>query len=194
MIEVADLAKQECEKYEKVWAAPEYDRYSPGLENVDRFMKVMKPDPLSTIIDIGCGAGRAGLEFEKRGLIPYWLDITDAALDPAVPRTSFTQAPIWSHEWGTKYPHGFDYGFCCDVLEHILPELVLVCIDRIMWKCRTAWLQIAHVPDEFGPKLIGEPLHLCVRPHEWWLDNISLLYKVVDARELSGCGLYVVER
>jgi hypothetical protein len=31
------------------------------------------------------------------------------------------------------------------------------------------------------------------KPGEW-LDNISLLYKVTDVRDLSGQGLYVVER
>jgi hypothetical protein len=64
---------------------------------------------------------------------------------------------------------------------------------NILSSCRTAWLQVALRPDEFG-KMIGEPLHLTVRPYDWWLVRLASVGKVVDARDLCGDGLYVVQR
>lgn len=188
-IHVADGAAQERAKYAEIWSFDEYrEANSPGLINVDRFMSVLQPKAGASVVDIGCGSGRAGLELQKRGLEVSWVDLTAAGLNLEVDRGRFTEAPLWSH-WG----NGFDYGFCCDVLEHIPTEYTMLALDRIIKSCGTAWLQIALRPDEFG-KLIGEPLHLTVRPFAWWLVRLASLGKVVDARDLCGDGLFIVER
>ena len=190
---IADGAAQERAKYAEIWSLPEYrEAHSPGLDNVDRFMEVMDPKPRDRIIDIGCGSGRAGLEFQNRGLRPWWLDITDAGLDPAVDRSRFIETPMWS-PWPNRIFPAWDYGFCCDVLEHIPTEYTMLTIDRILTACTTSWLQIALRPDEFG-KLIGEPLHLTVRPFDWWLIRLATLGTVVDARDLCGTALFIVRR
>lgn len=194
MIHVADGAAQERAKYTEIWSFDEYRRAnSPGLINVDRFMSVMKPTPGSSLIDIGCGSGRAGLEFQRRGLNVKWIDLTSAGLSPDVPRDRFIEAPLWDHEWLDIYGGYIDYGFCCDVLEHIPTEYTMLALDRIIRACRTTWLQIALRPDEFG-KLIGEPLHLTVRPFSWWLVRLATLGTIVEARDLCGDGLFIVER
>ena len=193
-IHAPDSAAPERAKYAAIWSGvPDYKNYSPGLENVDRFMAVLSPSPQSTLLDVGCGAGVAGLDFEKRGLRVWWLDITDAGLEPEVDRNRFIESPIWSSAWTRHRPMGFDFGFCCDVMEHIPPEYTLLCIDRILNACRTVWFQIALTPDEFGHR-IGQPLHLTVQPYAWWLSRIASLGKVIDARDLCGTGLYVVSR
>lgn len=191
MIHVADGAAQERDKYAEIWSLEEYrTANSPGEDNVQRFMDVIEPHRGSWILDIGCGAGRAGLKFAEHGLIPWWLDITATALDPAVDRSRFLEQPIWA-----EYPAGpfWQYGFCVDVLEHIPPEYVMLSVDRILSRCQIAWLQISLRPDEFGA-LIGEPLHLTVRPFEWWLIRLATLGTVTDARDLCGAGLFVVQR
>ena len=194
MIHVADGAAEERAKYAEIWSFDEYrNADSPGLINVERFMSVMQPVYGSKLIDIGCGSGQAGLEFRRRGMQVSWIDITAAGLDPEVDRSRFTEAPLWA-DWELEFsrPH-FDYGFCCDVLEHIPPEYTMLVLDRIIRACTTTWLQIALRPDEFG-KLIGEPLHLTVRPYAWWLVRLATLGTVIDARDLCGDGLFVVTR
>jgi 2-polyprenyl-3-methyl-5-hydroxy-6-metoxy-1,4-benzoquinol methylase len=194
MMHIPDGSAQERAKYAEIWAFPEYQAaHSPGLENVDRFIEVMKPKPFSTIADIGCGSGKAGLAFQRQAnMQAHWVDLTAAGLDPEVDRSRFTETPLWN--WRKTRALAYDYGFCCDVLEHIPTEYTMLCIARILENCRTAWLQISLQPDNFGPKLLGEPLHLTVRPYDWWLIRIATLGEVVDARDLCGVGLYVVER
>lgn len=185
-----NIAKAEQNKYAEIWSdVPEYKNYSPGLENVSRFMDVLKPKPWSSLIDIGCGTGRAGLEFADKGLVVTWLDITDAGLDPLVPRERFAQCSLW--DWLSK--RTYDYGFCCDVMEHIPTEYTMLVLDRIVSNCKTSWFQIALLPDQFG-KVIDQPLHLTVKPFVWWLDRLRTIGDVVDARDLCGSALYIVGR
>jgi hypothetical protein len=192
MIHVADGSAEERNKYAEIWSFDEYrNAFSPGLANVDRFMSVIRPDAGSTLLDVGCGSGKAGLAFQDLDLRVSWMDLTSAGLDSNVPRSQFLEAPLWS-DWNTRV-HVFRYGFCCDVMEHIPTEYVMLSLARIISACRTTWFQIALRPDEFG-KLIGEPLHLTVRPYSWWLVRLQTLGNVVDARDLCGDGMYVVER
>lgn len=190
------IVESERNKYETLWRdVPEYRNYSPGMENVERFMRVIQPSILPnglgpSLYDIGCGAGVAGLEFEKLGFRVTYVDITDAGLDHAVNRNNFIEAPLWSRLWGHE---SHDYGFCCDVMEHIPPEYTMLVADRIIECCDMTWFQIALVPDQFGAT-IGQPLHLTVRPFKWWLEHLREIGKVSDARDLCGQALFVVER
>lgn len=204
MLHIPDGAAQERAKYAEIWALEDYGRYSPGLENVDRFMTVVKPPVADSIgvrpylLDIGCGQGVAGLEFARRGLSVWYLDITAAGLKPEVDRTRFIETPLWAQwpdpvAWFPGMPVRWDYGFCCDVMEHIPPEYTMAVIDRILSRCGTTYFQICNLPDEFG-KRIGEPLHLTVQPFKWWLIRLATLGAVIDARDLCGASLFVVKR
>lgn len=156
----------------------------------------MRPHSGARIIDLGCGAANAGLDLADRGYDVTYLDITDAALPPIIDRKHFIQSPLWG-KWGVGCRHGnghrWDYGFCCDVLEHIPVEYTMLCIDRILEYCSVAWLQICNKGDDFG-KMIGEPLHVTVQPYSWWLVRIATLGKVVEARDLCDDSLFVVTR
>lgn len=188
MLHIPEVVGPEREKYEQIWAQPDYKKFSPGLQNVERFMKVIEPTPGQTLIDIGCGAGVAGLEFQKRGLTVSFLDLTGAALEDGV--YAFVEEPVWSHKWWRH--RKWDYGFCCDVLEHIPPEYTMLSVARIMEACHCAWLQINFDPDLMG-SLIGKPLHLTVQSYTWWLGRLATLGKVIDARDLCGMGVFVME-
>ena len=193
------ILEAERSKYEEIWSVPEYREHSPGLENVQSFFDVLSPKRGDTLIDIGCGEGVAGLEFMAHGLSVAWLDITDAGLKSEVPRGRFIKAPLWE-SWFDYAPipveldvrSGFDYGYCCDVMEHIPTEYTMLVADRIIKACKTTWFQIAFEPDVFG-SVIGKPLHLTVKPFGWWLDRLKNIGDVVDARDLCGRGMFVVK-
>lgn len=188
-----DASDEEKAKYEEIWSIPEYRASpSPGLRNVDRFLTVFQPETFGTsdIVDIGCGTGLAGLEFQKRTTMKaHWVDITDAALDPAVPRSRFKQTPIWQWQPGRTY----HYGFCCDVMEHIPPEYVMLSIDRMVQNCDLVWLAICNMEDKMGIH-IGEHLHLTVQPFNWWLVRLATVAKIYEGRDLCGNSMFVVGR
>jgi SAM-dependent methyltransferase len=190
-IHKVDAAAKEREKYSELWRdVPEYRTYSPGLENVERFMSVMKPAYGATLIDVGCGTGGAGLKLTGHGLNVTYLDITDAGLDPQIDRKRFIESAIWKNWRGQRW---FDYGFCCDVMEHIPTEYTMLSLKNIIDGCMQSWFQIAFVPDEFG-RAVGAPLHLTVQPFTWWRDRIGALGTLTDARDLGAQGVFVVAR
>lgn len=183
------IEASERTKYQDIWALPDYrEANSPGLANVDRFLAELKPQPGQSVVDLGCGSGDAGLALQAAGLAVSWLDITDAGLSPQVPRALFFEQPLW-HRW----PMNADYCFCCDVMEHLPTEFVMLAIDRIVAQSKTAWLAIALRPDVFGAA-IGQPLHLTVRDFLWWRDRLACIGTVLDARDLCGDGLYIVSK
>src|SRR5882724_1213520 len=135
-----NIMDTERAKYQEIWTdVPDYRKYSPGMENVQRFMDIIKPKPGSSLIDIGCGTGDAGLEFVNRGLRVRWIDITDAALSDEISCDNFIQSALWM-DWEQKC--FYDYGFCCDVMEHIPTEFSMLVINRIVQVCKTTWFQI----------------------------------------------------
>lgn len=185
------MLSEERAKYEEVWSYQSYRKSaSPGLQHVDHFIEMAMPEPGSSVIDIGCGTGEAGLALAERGFNVWWLDITSKALSPKVPRERFIEMPIWDHRW--RMPTWWDYGFCCDVMEHIPTEFTMLALERVRCTCQTSFFAIALRPDEFG-SLIGYPLHLTVRSFAWWRDHLAEFGLVSDARDLCGDGVYVVE-
>ena|SRR5215475_9598286 len=184
-----DPATVERDKYREIWGVDEYRAHSPGMENVERFLSVVKASGSCSVIDLGCGEGRAGLEFFKRGFFVTWLDITDAALAPEVPRHRFIELPVWQ----LMRLQSYDFGFCCDVMEHVPTEYVMLAFDRILATCDLAYFSIAMRPDMFG-QAIGKPLHLTVRDFAWWRDHIASIGRLIEARDLCGDGIFVCRR
>lgn len=186
-----DLAARELAKYQQVWGdIPNYGDKSPGLEGIDQFLQVVRPTLGSSILDIGCGSGVAGLKLEEMGFRLSYLDITDAALDPRVNRKRFIQLPLWKPLGSGLY---FESGYCCDVLEHIAPEFTMLSVHNVLRACGAVFFQIALTADEFG-KAIGQPLHLTVQDFNWWRDRLGEVGKLREARDLGGKAVYLVTR
>ncbi len=190
-------ADHECAKYERAWGLPEYHGYSPGKHWVEVFGEIADPKPGETLIDLGCGAGEATKGLAALGLDIAQIDLADfravrltepAPVRPAIP---FRAAPLWS---GWSFPGRFaraDYGYCCDVMEHIPPEYVMLTLERIRANCQRVFFSIAHLPDRCG-HMVGEPLHLTLQPFEWWRDRLAEMGEVVHARDMMGESLFYV--
>jgi len=186
-----NLVETEKQKYDEVWTTDDYKDHSPGQAHAENFLKTVEPHAGQSIIDIGCGQGLAGLRFEEHGLRTWYLDLTDSALENAVPRNQFIQSPIWG-KWQKK-PLGWDYGYCCDVMEHIPPEFVMLSLDRIVSNCRLTWFMVCNKLDSMG-EIFGKPLHLTVQPYLWWKERIAMVGTIKDARDLAGVSMFLVSR
>lgn len=178
----------ERDKYERVWGFPQYRAYAPGEECVAHFLQEVNPSAGSRVIDFGCGTGRAGLKLKAAGLDPVLLDFAVNARDPEAYSLPFLQSDLTQ-----RIPIPAPYGFCTDVLEHIPPADVETVVSNIMAAARTVYFQISTVPDS-GGALIGQPLHLMVRPHAWWLDLFCKDYRVAFGREGETTSQFVVTR
>lgn len=182
---VEELSEQE--KYQRMWAHSAYRTVSPGEECVDTFLNICKPDGL--VIDFGCGTGRAALKIKEYGCYVQLIDFTDNSRDPAAMELAFHQ-----HDLTEPLNIMAKYGYCTDVMEHIAPENVEKVINNIMNVAKTTFFQISTVPDNMG-SIIGQQLHLTVRPHSWWKDTFAKIgYSVQWEKEQDVSSMFVVKR
>jgi trans-aconitate methyltransferase len=133
-----DLMKREADKYRKVWDDPSYRKVAPGMFEVERAFERMGCATGETLNDYGCGTGRATKWFQDHGLEVLGIDHADNACEEDVP---VLLDCLW--DMTTMVPRS-DYGFCCDVMEHIPPaqvDAVLDTIARLTKVC--AWFRIA---------------------------------------------------
>lgn len=163
------LADREREKYEKVWTFDNYRHHSPGEQVVDRAISSLGMKPGHAVVDYGCGTGRAAMRFLERGLMVAGVDIAHNCLDPDLP-IPLTVACLWEL---TDRPTS-DWAFCTDVMEHIPPEHVADVFAGIAGRSSGAFFQICTSRDGFGKRLVGEPLHLTVKPANWWTEQAKV--------------------
>lgn len=177
-------AQAEQLKYRRMWTeVPGYRSTSPGEKLVSHFLRLSQWQPGDTLIDVGCGPGRASVALSEAGLAVTQLDITAASRDPGCRGLPFIEACLWEpaieDEW--------DWVYCCDVLEHIPPDHVEASLDNLAKMTGFgAFMQIALFPEAFG-RHIGEVLHLTVESDEWWKAKIlerwnCNKFDVIDSR------------
>jgi hypothetical protein len=86
-----------------------------------------------------------------------------------------------------------EYGFCCDVMEHIPPDKVDTVLDHILLAAQHTFFAISTVDDVMGPSLIGEHVHLSVHPYTWWLQKFVDRQCVIHwSQEVPGAALFYV--
>jgi SAM-dependent methyltransferase len=172
------IKKTERAKYEEMWQHDEYRKVAPGELLAAEFLRQAKPYKGETIIDFGCGTGRGGLIlYALGGLKPIFVDFAFNALDPDILEESEKQPDKWKfirHDL-SKWPYpmelkGAKYGYCTDVMEHIPPEQVTTVLKNVLRSARHVFFSISTEPDNCGA-MIGEQLHMTVRPFDWWLEK-----------------------
>lgn len=175
----------ERDKYTRMWAVPDYRVYSPGARYARQAYYFFQPEPGDSLLDLGCGTGRASAYFATRGLNVTLVDFVSSAVE--VVGLPFVEACLW------ELPDTLqaDFTFCVDVLEHIPPERVATVLSAIRGSTRKrAFLQIATRPDKFGAA-IKETLHLSVHDADWWRDQFASHFTDVRCEADPGeCRLF----
>lgn len=169
--------------YETCWALPAYRTYSPGEEALPLFGQMVNPG--GTLADIGCGTGRAGAHLSEAFDVTL-IDFAKNALDPGI------QLPFLRADITKRIPGRYDYGYCCDVMEHIEPKKVDKVLSNLFEACSSVFFSIHFGPDNFG-RLVGHPLHLTQECFAWWRDKLKGYGELVDARDLLGHGVFYVD-
>jgi len=176
-------------KYQRMWTeVPGYRTNSPGERLVDTFLSLAQWGKGDELIDCGSGTGRAAKKLSEAGLDVTMLDITPDATDPDI-NLPFVEACLW--DMPDLLAWTIDWVYCCDVLEHIPTEHVDAVLDNLATMTGYgAFLQIALFNDGFG-QMIGETLHLTVKPTEWWMEKINKRWEVKHQKD-SGDGRLIV--
>ena len=191
------VMEAERAKYERLWGeVPDYRINSPGEQMLMPWLKIVKPLPQASVIDFGCGGGKAAMVM---GLMSFRVRLVDIAANCLAPevaelvaagRLSFRAADITDPGLDLEPA---DLGYCCDVMEHIPTDRVEQTIRNIVRIAADSFFLVNFCDDHFGAD-IGETLHLTVRPYSWWLDLFRSLATITDARDLCGKGIFRVAR
>jgi SAM-dependent methyltransferase len=176
----------EAEKYERMWTEDAYRMTAPGEHCVPTFLSVAKPT--GRVIDFGCGTGRAALALRAAGLEVLLVDFTANSRDAEA-----RELPFLRHDLTEPLPVSAPFGYCTDVLEHIPTDKVEAVLRNVTDAAETVFFQISTVPDRMGD-LIGQTLHLTVRPHVWWKARLAALGEVTWEYAAEESSLFVVTR
>lgn len=187
---VKPLTEKERERYETIWSVPEYRETSPGERSASILGMVDTPKPGETLIDFGCGKGAGGQKLAQMyGLQITYLDLVkvEGCPDPHIQQSLWNPIPL--PKGGKKW----NYGFCCDVMEHFPPEFTMLAARNMLDVCERVLFIPSFISDDQGPKHTGDPLHLTVEGFIWWRDRFQELGTLLDGRDLLGRGVYYVE-
>ena len=176
----------ERDKYKRMWQFDTYREVAPGEFAVDAFLEVAKPDGL--ILDLGCGTGRAGLRLAEKGHEVLLIDFADNCRDDEA-----LGLPFLEWDLTRELPPRAPYGFCTDVMEHIPPDDCGAVLDNIFQAAKRVFFRVDTEDDECGA-LIGATLHLNVKPHGWWRDEMERRGRILFEQEGAGFSVFYVER
>lgn len=161
----------EKEKYEYMWGNhPPYRAFTVAEREVliEFFLSNLKP--YDTVNDYGCGTGRPAEKIWRACHQVTMIDIAENCLDLEIKKMlgsefRFIQADL--REMDHAIPHS-EWGFCCDVMEHIPAGDVDKVLKGISERSTHCFFQIEDWRDTTGPKLIGEHLHCTIFGKEEW--------------------------
>ena len=189
---------KEIDKYKKIWSYKAYRKVSPGQELVPLFLEISGAKK-GTLIDLGCGTGKAGKKLSKKFDVTL-LDFVDNCVEKSN-KLPFIKQPLYDpikgitkvRKLASEHPLHFDYGYCCDVMEHLPTEYVMMALKNIITHCDHAFFSICPNKDNFGG-IIGHPLHMTVKPFTWWKERLAEVAEIVDARDLIRYCIFYVRR
>lgn len=179
------LEERERAKYEAMWALDVYRKDAPGEGMVAEAIRELGLLPGDTVIDFGCGTGRASARLQSLGLQMKAIDFAANCLDVDVD-VDFVHACLW------ELPDmQADWGYCTDVMEHIPSEKVQTVIEGIATRCRKgAFFNIATRPDSLGSR-IGQKLHMTVMDAENWAILLRAYFEQVTFQAREGEATFI---
>lgn len=187
----------EKEKYDRIWRSfPEYRETSPSDYLFPVFLSYFAKEiaPSHSIIDFGCGPGKLAFTALKHNLSIHLVDISEHCLDPEVfllhikKKVLFSQSSLWDLP-KTLFPA--EWIICFDVLEHIPEKKIDACLKEMSLRMKKGgFFSICLQKEQFG-EIVGESLHLTLKPANWWREKINVYFKI-DKEFSSGDKNFVV--
>ncbi len=183
---------QERAKYDLIWSQyPSYRDCSPGEIFSAFFLRYFEAQIQAgqSLIDFGCGTGRASRPFLEKGLQVVLVDFSSYALDEQIGNLAalipdqllFVQACLWKLP---KRLSSADWIYCCDVLEHIPEKRIDAVLKGMASRMKKGGYLSICLQEDLSGKQLGFPLHLTVRDRVWWLEKLSRYFSVLKEEPL----------
>jgi hypothetical protein len=176
VVKISNNRPLEKDLYKMMWNIPAYRKVAPGEHAAFEFLKQAKPPVGASVIDLGCGTGRGGLNLAVFGSMNVTMvDFASNCLDEDIVPMLETQKHVMRFveaDLSQPLPVQAAYGFCTDVMEHIRPHHVDRVLNNCLAACQHVFFQIATEDDVMG-ELVGHKLHLSVHSYEWWLNKFK---------------------
>ena len=150
-----------------MWQEPAYRSGAGGVPAVKAFAHAANIQPEEHIVEFGCGQGKAYKHLKKFAAKVTLVDIADNSLDDDIPREIFIR-----HDLSEPLDLQADVGFCIDTMEHFPTHQIDSVLANIFSTTKRCYFLVSTHPDGCG-KLIGETLHLTVKPFTWWKQKFS---------------------
>ena len=155
---------------------PDYGHFSCGADSMPEFLEAADPQEGETVVDWGCGSGKASKLLYEHGLDVTAVDFAFNCLDEDVAELAKNNSRFRfvEHDIGKYIALPSEYGFCVDVLEHLPEDEVDAALDSMLYNSKHLFLQIDVGKDGFGlhPEIQEEHLHLTIKPYQWWLEKL----------------------
>jgi hypothetical protein len=178
----------EKEKYERLWSLPDYRIHAPGEDEAEAFLTLANPRIGDSVLDFGCGTGRAALRLHVAGLRVVLVDFAPNCRDPGA-----AHLPFFELDLTEPMALRADYGFCTDVMEHIPPEATRKALAAMFASAARIYFRIDTKPDLCGA-LINQELHVALLHHEEWRALLSEYGAVTHERDGGDYSVFYVER
>lgn len=173
------VADHERAKYQQMWAFAEY-RDDHNTAHAEGAIRSLQPAAGESILDFGAGAGYGSRYLQNAGLGVLAIDIAHNAMAPAI---AAAVPLLVGNMWDIPVDITADWGFCCDVMEHIPTDRVHDVLRFIRKSTRrSTYFNVSLRADGCG-RLIGESLHLTVRTLDWWIDQVTSHWRDVEVIE-----------
>jgi len=190
---------EEKKKYIRCWDVDDYRKFSPGEKLVDLFLETAKPEDGDTVVDWGCGTGRAAKLLHDAGMDVTAVDFAYNCLDSDVKAELGEDFRFIERDITEPVSMPSKYGFCTDVMEHIPPEDVDKVLRNILNNSQHVFFQISTQKDHFGahPEIARngerEHLHLTVWNYSTWLKKFVEHGVIVNhSNDLGGAVIFYV--
>jgi 2-polyprenyl-3-methyl-5-hydroxy-6-metoxy-1,4-benzoquinol methylase len=145
---------------------------------------VLKKLNVKTVLDVGCGTGKADVKLLEAGYDVTLVDHVENCLLYEDLRRNFILAPAWNIPLQEKH----DMLLSIDVLEHIPPELVDAVLSEYARLGKRALFQIAMFSDIWE----GVEMHLSIHEADVWIKKIKKHFKTAILVENAGLRITVL--